>query len=87
MNDPTWMWEYLGEATGTGDDVSGGVRDERATDEHIRGFGRTRNGTAGGWPPDPWRFVRCSWEPELRLPAFEAHQANKMGPEETAHRF
>ncbi|MDO4851517.1 MAG: hypothetical protein Q4A93_06650 [Actinomycetota bacterium] len=84
VNELAWRWEYLGEVTGTGGAVFGNVRDERITDERIRGFDRTRNGIDWGWFPDPWRFVRCGWEPEARrLLVFEEHTANKMGPEDT----
>lgn len=37
-------WEYLGEVTGTCGAVFGNVRDERITDERIRGFDWTRKG-------------------------------------------
>ena len=84
VNELAWRWEYLGEVTGTGGAVFGNVRDERITDERIRGFDRTRNGIDWGWFPDPWRFIRCGWEPEARrLLVFEEHTANKMGPEDT----
>ena len=37
-----------------------------------------------GWFPDPWRFVRCAWEPGARrLLVFEEHSANKMMPADT----
>ena len=54
------------------------------TDEEIRTFERIRNGLDWGWWPDPWRFVRCEWQPgSRRLIIFEEHTANKMTPEET----
>jgi hypothetical protein len=37
-----------------------------------------------GWFPDPWRFVRCGWEPSARrLLIFEEHSANKTMPADT----
>ena len=79
-----WRWEYLGEVTGTGGAVFGNIRDEEISDERIRGFERIRNGIDWGWFPDPWRFVRCAWEPGARrLLVFEEHSFNKKTPEET----
>lgn len=79
-----WRWEYLGEVTGTGGAVFGNIRDEEISDERIRGFERIRNGIDWGWFPDPWRFVRCAWEPGARrLLIFEEHSFNKKTPEET----
>lgn len=38
-----------------------------------------------GWFPDPWRLVRCGWEPSARrLHIFEEHGANRKMPVETA---
>ena len=38
-----------------------------------------------GWFPDPWRFVRCGWEPgERRLTIFGELSANRKTPSETA---
>ncbi len=60
------------------------MREEELTLERIRGFERRRNGIDWGWFPDPWRFVRCGWEPAARrLVVFEEHSANKMMPAET----
>ena len=37
-----------------------------------------------GWFPDPWRFVRCWWEPgERRLFLFQELSANRKTPAET----
>ena len=83
-NEKAWRWEYLGEVTGTGGAVFDNVRDVRLGDDSIRRFSRTRNGIDWGWFPDPWRFVRCGWEPAARrLTIFEEHTANKMTPEQT----
>ena len=83
-NEKAWRWEYLGEVTGTGGAVFDNVRDERISEERLRHFERTRNGIDWGWFPDPWRFVRCGWEPAARrLTIFEEHSVNKMTPEQT----
>ena len=71
-----WRWEYLGEITGTGGAVFDNVHEATLSDSRIRSFERIRNGVDWGWFPDPWRFVRCAWEPsERRLLIFEEHSA------------
>lgn len=83
-NDKAWRWEYLGEITGTGGAIFDNVREEELTLARIRGFERRRNGIDWGWFPDPWRFVRCGWEPAARrLVIFEEHTANKTMPADT----
>ena len=83
-NEQTWRWEYLGEITGTSGAVFDNVREARLSDSRIRGFERVRNGVDWGWFSDPWRFVRCAWDPsERRLLIFEEHSANKMMPIDT----
>ena len=83
-NEQAWRWEYLGEITGTGGAVFDNVREAKLSDSRIRSFQRVRNGVDWGWFPDPWRFVRCAWEPsERRLLIFEEHSANKMMPIDT----
>lgn len=84
VNEKAWRWEYLGEITGTGGAIFDNVREEKLSLERIRGFERRRNGVDWGWFPDPWRFVRCGWEPAARrLLVFEEHSANKMMPSDT----
>ena len=83
-NEQAWRCEYLGEIVGTGGAVFDNVHDAHLSDDRIRGFERIRNGVDWGWFPDPWRFVRCAWEPGARrLLVFEEHSANKMMPAET----
>ena len=85
VNETAWKWEYLGEVTGTGGNVFTNIIDERLSLSRIRNFERTRNGVDWGWFPDPWRFVRCAWEPSARrLLIFEEHSANRKTPAETA---
>ena len=84
VNETAWRWEYLGEITGTGGAVFDNVYEESLSDSRIRHIERVRNGVDWGWFPDPWRFVRCGWEPGARrLLIFEEHSANKMMPAET----
>lgn len=80
-----YRWEFLGEVTGTGGSVFDNIAEVRLTDEDIRGFDNHRNGLDWGWFPDPWRFVRCEWQPGLRrLVLFAELSANRTIPEETA---
>lgn len=80
-----WRSEYLGEATGTGGSVFNNIVRARLSDAACRGFSRTRCGVDWGWFPDPWRFVRCGWEPgERRLTIFGELSANRKTPSETA---
>lgn len=85
VDERAWRWEYLGEVTGTGGQVFNNVVPLRLDDERVRGIELTRNGVDWGWFPDPWRFVRCGWEPEARrLLVFDERTANRQGPEQTA---
>ena len=85
VDEKAWRSEYLGEVTGTGGSVFNNVVSERLSDARVRGFSRTRCGVDWGWFPDPWRFVRCGWEPqERRLTIFQELSANRKTPAETA---
>ena len=85
VDERAWRSEYLGEVTGTGGSVFNNVVDVRVTDAQIRAFSRTRCGVDWGWFPDPWRMVRCGWEPaERRLTIFSELSANRKTPAETA---
>lgn len=80
-----YRWEFLGEITGTGGSVFENLVKVRLTDEEIRAFDNPRNGVDWGWFPDPWRFVRCEWQPgRRRLVIFDERSANKRTPEQTA---
>ena len=85
VDERAWRSEYLGEVTGTGGSVFNNVVSVRLSDARVRGFSRTRNGVDWGWFPDPWRFVRCGWEPgERRLTIFGELSANRKTPSDTA---
>ena len=80
-----YRWEFLGEITGTGGQVFENLRKITLTDEEIRAFDNPRNGVDWGWFPDPWRFVRCEWQPgRRRLVIYDERSANKRTPEQTA---
>ena len=84
-NERHWRWEFMGEITGTGGSVFENVRDVRLSDDEIRAFDNPRNGVDWGWFPDPWRFVRCEWQPgRRRLVVFDERDANRKTPAETA---
>lgn len=85
VDEQAWRPEYLGEVTGTGGSIFNNIVSVRLPDAACRGFSRTRNGVDWGWFPDPWRFVRCGWEPgERRLTIFGELSANRKTPSETA---
>lgn len=80
-----YRWEFLGEITGTGGTVFENLKRVRLTDEEIRSFDNPRNGVDWGWFPDPWRFVRCEWQPgRRRLVIFDERSANRKTPADTA---
>lgn len=79
-----YAWEFLGEITGTGGSVFDNIIRRTVTDEEIMGFERHRNGVDWGWFPDPWRFIRCEWQPrDRRLIIFDEHSRNKTLPRDT----
>ena len=80
-----YQWEFLGEVTGTGGTVFENLKEVELSDAEIMTFDNPRNGIDWGWFPDPWRFVRCEWQPgRRRLVIFDERSANKSTPEETA---
>ena len=83
-NEAQYRWEMLGEITGTGGNVFDNLVERQITDTEIRTFDNFRNGIDWGWFPDPWRMVRCEFEPGARrLIIFEEHSANRMMPSDT----
>lgn len=83
-NKSSYAWEMLGEVTGTGGAVFENLRALKLCEEDLRGFGNVRNGVDFGWFPDPWRFVRCEWQPaRRRLVVFEERSRNKTTPRDT----
>lgn len=80
-----YAWEFLGEITGTGGTVFENLRKVTLTDEEISTFDNPRNGIDWGWFPDPWRLVRCEWQPgRRRLVIFDERSANRTTPADTA---
>lgn len=80
-----YAWEYLGEVTGTGGSVFDNIVEREITDAEIATFDNPRNGVDWGWFPDPWRFVRCEWQPgERRLLIFDEYSRNRTRPSDTA---
>lgn len=83
-NEQAYLWEMLGEITGTGGNVFDNVVSQEITDEQILAFDNFRNGVDWGWFPDPWCFVRCHYQAnEKRLYLFEEHRRNKTLPRDT----
>ena len=80
-----YEWEFLGKSTGTGGNVFENLVAREITDAETYTFDNHRNGVDWGWFPDPWRFVRCEWQPgNARLIIFDEATANKKTPQETA---
>ena len=80
-----YRWEYLGEMTGTGGSVFENIVERTITDEEMRGYGNPHCGVDWGWFPDPWRFVKCEWQPShRRLIVWGELSATKTVPEDTA---
>lgn len=83
-NPKHYAWEFLGEITGTGGSVFDNVVARRITDDEILTYDGQRNGIDWGWFPDPWRFVRCEWQPrERRLILFDEYSRTKTLPRDT----
>ena len=80
-----YAWEFMGEVTGTGGTVFENLKKVTLTDDEIRAFDNPRNGVDWGWFPDPWRLVRCEWQPgRRRLVIFDERTANRTTPADTA---
>lgn len=80
-----YSWEFLGEVTGTGGTVFENLVRVDLSDADVLQFDNHRNGVDWGWFPDPWRFVRCEWQPGMRrLVIFDEASAVKTIPQETA---
>lgn len=80
-----YRWEFLGEITGTGGSVFENLRETRIADSEIAAFDNPRNGIDWGWFPDPWRLVRCEWQPGCRrLVIYDERSATKSIPQESA---
>lgn len=54
---------YLGEITGTGGNVFERLTIRDIPDDEINTFGNIYSGIDWGWFPDPFHFVRCSYDP------------------------
>lgn len=83
-NEAAYKWEMLGEIIGTGGSVFDNLSAREITDKEIAGFQRHRNGVDWGWFPDPWRFIRCEYQPsEKRLLIFDEYSKHKTMPRDT----
>ena len=80
-----YEWEFLGKSTGTGGNVFENLVAREITDAEIMTYDNHRNGVDWGWFPDPWRLVRCEWQPgNGRLIIFDEASATKTTPQDTA---
>lgn len=59
--------EYLGKVTGTGGSVFTNLELREIPDEEIDTMGAFYQGIDWGWFPDPFQWVRCSFDPARRV--------------------
>jgi PBSX family phage terminase large subunit len=62
-NETAYRHEYLGEITGTGAQVFDNLEIRAITDEEIKTFGAIYDGLDWGFFPDPFQWIRCSYNP------------------------
>lgn len=85
INEKAYRHEYLGEAVGTGGNVFENIKIEEITDDEIKNYEYIYNGVDWGYYPDPWAFVRCSYDASKRiLYIFDEAFAQKKNNRETA---
>lgn len=66
-NDRAYRNEYLGEVTGNGGNVFENLEIREITDEEIGTMGYFYQGVDWGWFPDPFQWVRCSFDSRKRI--------------------
>lgn len=84
-NPAEYEHEYLGISNGTGGNVFENVTIREITDNEIKNFDYIYNGVDWGFYPDPWAFVRCSYDSARRvLYIFDEAEAKKKNNRKTA---
>ncbi len=63
INPKSYQHVYMGEAVGTGGMVFDNVITREITDEEIKEFDRIYHGVDFGYFPDPWAYIKCSYQP------------------------
>lgn len=72
--------EYLGEITGNGGSVFENVEVRDITDDEIKNMAYFYQGVDWGYFPDPFQWVRCSFDAKKRvLYILDEYRANKQG--------
>lgn len=76
--------EYLGIPVGTGGNVFENVVPLRMSDEFISHFDKVYNGIDWGWYPDPFAFIKCSFDAARRdLYIYVEYRVNKVSNQGT----
>lgn len=77
--------EYGGEVTGTGGAVFDNVTVRKITEEERSNFEYIYNGVDWGYFPDPWVFIRCSYDKRTHtLYIFDEASGTKLSNKQTA---
>ena len=77
--------EYLGEAVGSGGNVFDNLEYREIADEELRSFASIYQGTDWGWFPDPYAFIRLSYDhAHETIYLLDEYYVNNKTNEETA---
>lgn len=83
-NETAYRHDYLGEATGTGANVFANVELRRIADNEIKTMGAFYQGLDWGYYPDPFHWVKCSYNPAtMTLHLVDEYRAWKRSNRET----
>ena len=84
VNELAYRHEYLGEITGTGAQVFDNLDIREITDAEINTFGAIYDGVDWGFFPDPFQWIRCSYNPAtMTVYIFNEFRALRMGNRDT----
>lgn len=85
INPRAYKHEYLGIATGTGENVFENINSRTVSDEEIANFDYIYHGIDWGWYPDPFAYVRMTYIPRAQtLIIFDEYRCNKKSNAQTA---
>lgn len=83
-NENAYRNEYMGEVTGNGGSVFENVTVRNIEEDEMRQMQYFYQGIDWGWFPDPFQWVRCSYDSRKRiLYILDEYRANKSGNLET----
>lgn len=84
-NEKAYQNEYLGLAVGQGTEVFDNLESREITADEIKTFNHFYYGVDWGWFPDPWQYVKCSYDSNRHtLYIIDECRANKKRPIESA---